>query len=167
MRIKAKYLNKDGSVNESKMKAKAKEILSPSIDRVEAYIKKTINKRFTQGKNSDDGSNFEDIKPSTQRWRRYTGGGNVDGKPLNFTGSLGNSNKVVRRGLNVDIVNSNPYSQGLNEGFTGKRGGGTQTIPARKHLDVPDEVNDLEQGKKIMKFNELQKRFADEFFEKR
>lgn len=166
MKIKDKYLNKDGSINESKLRAKIEQLLSPAIDRAQAYIDKTIKKRFIEGRNSDDGSDFANLSDNTVEWRRWKGGGDIEGKPLNFTGGLRRSNKVVRKGLKIDIVNNNPYSELLNEGLTGARGGGTQPIPARRHLDVPDEVNNIEQLKKIVKFDEVQNEFAKEIFEK-
>ena len=151
--IKAKYRDKDGNLNKKAVDY-IMQVQTDGLKKLVNYINKLVNKRLKNGKNSDDGSDYDDIQPSTQRWRKWKGGGNVDGKPLNFTGNLSSKNKTTLKNMKIKIENSNPYSRGLNDGFTGKRGGGKLFIPARAHRKLPDEIKD---DSKVIQITEEQK----------
>jgi len=162
--VKDKYQDKNGNLDMNKATQLINQKLGVGLQKLSKYVENLVTKRLIRGKNSDDNSNFEDIAKSTIRWRRWKGGGNVDGKPLNFTGDLRSKNKVTLRNNVLEIKNSNPYSQGLNDGFTGKRGGGTQPIPARAHLEMPDELGDSSKVNKIIEVDKIVDEIASEIF---
>ena len=164
MLIKDKYKDKNGDLDLNKTTQLINQKLGVGLQKLAKFVENLVTKRLIRGKNSDDASDYADIAPSTQRWRKWRGGGNVDGKPLNFTGDLRSKNKVTLINNVLEIKNSNPYSKALNDGFTGKRGGGIQQIPARVHTEMPDELGDSSKVNKIIEIDKIVKEITNEIF---
>ena len=162
-------LREQAGKDEKDMQRIVEEVLGDWMEYVAEVLQIKLLENFDK-EVENDGSGWAQLKSSTNDYRLSQG--YSAGHPiLNMTGALREGLKVVfnRKIFELDVITEAHYSEGLDDGVIGKRGGGTISISPRRHLDFPVEMYDiptLEAATNQSKFIDiLKQRLNSEFYQ--
>ena len=148
---------------------------SEYVDRVVAKGNKIMKKNFTLQRNNIQGNDkWAGLADSTLDYRA-TRFNLAPGSPIHInTGNLQRNNRgLVRTDTIVEVINEAlsydgndiPYPHLLNEGLTGKRGGGLQpTKGVREFLELPWQLEDKDLVRKYGEWDRFVKELKQEIW---